>query len=383
MKLRAALLLPALLAGCATMPGTPPAARLFADRLFAAPSERVSPADVFALSEDMKKYLAESVAGRSRGAADRQALMDALYGKGQLKLEYESTLTRNASQAFADRAGNCLSLVIMTAAFAKAMDMPVRFQRLVSDETVTRSGDIHFYIGHVNVSLGSKQAESGLDRGRSDDMTIDFLPPQLTRGLHMQPVREETVIAMYMNNRAAEALARGQVDDAYWWAREAVLADPTFGSGQNTLGVVYQRHGNLAEAEAALAYALDHEPRNTHVMSNLVGVLAARGRTDESTALARKLAQIEPIPAFQLFDRGRKAYDEGDNVAARDLFAKEVERAPHYHEFRYWLAAAYARLGDAEAARRELALAMEYSLTHSERDIYAAKLDRLRASQVH
>ena len=365
------------------MPGTSPTARLFADHLFAAPSERVSPADVFALSEDMKRYLAENVAGRSRGTADRQALIDALYHKSQLKLEYESTRTRNASQAFADRAGNCLSLVIMTAAFAKAMDMPVRFQRLVSDETVTRSGDIHFYIGHVNVSLGAKQAESGLDRGKSDDMTVDFLPPQLTRGLHMQPVREETVIAMYMNNRAAEALARGRIDDAYWWAREAVVADPTFGSGQNTLGVVYQRHGNLPQAEAALAFALDHEPRNTHVMSNLVGVLAARGRTDESTALARKLAQIEPIPAFQLFDRGRKAYDAGDTAAARDLFAKEVERAPHYHEFRYWLAAAYARLGDAEAARRELALAMEYSITYSERDLYAAKLDRLRSGAPH
>ena len=118
-------------------------------------------------------------------------------------------------------------------------------------------------------------------------------------------------------------------------------------------------------------------------MSNLVGVLAARGRTDESTALARKLAQIEPIPAFQLFDRGRKAYDAGDTAAARDLFAKEVERAPHYHEFRYWLAAAYARLGDAEAARRELALAMEYSITYSERDLYAAKLDRLRSGAPH
>ena len=214
-------------------------------------------------------------------------------------------------------------------------------------------------------------------------MTVDFLPPQLTRGLRMQPVREETVIAMYMNNRAAEALARGQVDDAYWWARAAVIADPRFGSGHNTLGVIYQRHGNLAEAEAALAFALDREPRNTHIMSNLVGVLAARGRNDESAALARRLTQLEPIPAFQLFDRGRKAYDEGDYAAARDLFAREVERAPHYHEFRYWLAAAFARLGDAEAARRELALAMEYSATHRERDLYAAKLDRLRSGVPH
>jgi Flp pilus assembly protein TadD len=383
MNLRAALLLPALLAGCATTPGTPPSSGLFDDHLFAAPSERVSPADVFALSDAMKRYLVEDVAGRSQSRGDRQALLDALYSKGELKLEYESTQTRNAAQAFAERAGNCLSLVIMTAAFAKAMDVPIRFQRLVADETVTRSGDMHFFVGHVNVSLGGRPVEHGLDRARSDEMTVDFLPPQLTRGLHVQAIREETVVAMYMNNRAAEALARGQVDDAYWWARAAVAADPAFGSGYNTLGVVYQRHGHLAQAEATLAFALDRDPGNTHVMSNLVGVLAARGRSDESAALARRLAQLEPIPAFQLFDRGRRAYDEGNYEAARNLFAKEVERAPHYHEFRYWLAAAYARLGNAEAARRELALAMEYSATHSERDLYAAKLDRLRSGAPH
>jgi hypothetical protein len=39
-NLRAALLLPALLGGCVTLPGTPPAAGIFADHLFAAPSER-------------------------------------------------------------------------------------------------------------------------------------------------------------------------------------------------------------------------------------------------------------------------------------------------------------------------------------------------------
>jgi len=33
---------------------------------------------------------------------------------------------------------------------------------------------------------------------------------------------------MYMNNRAVETLARGNLDDAYWWARAAILEDPHF-----------------------------------------------------------------------------------------------------------------------------------------------------------
>jgi hypothetical protein len=31
-----------------------------------------------------------------------------------------------------------------------------------------------------------------------------------------------------MNNRAAEALVQGKIDDAYWWAREALVQSPAF-----------------------------------------------------------------------------------------------------------------------------------------------------------
>jgi hypothetical protein len=69
----------------------------------------------------------------------------------------------------------------------------------------------------------------------------------------------------------------------------------------------------------------------------------------------------------------------GDFKTARDLFAKEVDRAAYYHEFHFWLAIASARLGDLEQARRHLAIAVENSTTRSDHDLYAAKLDRLQA----
>ncbi len=94
-------------------------------------------------------------------------------------------------------------------------------------------------------------------------MTVDFVPPELAGGFSTRPISEATIVAMYMNNRAAEALTEGHVDDAYWWARAAIGEAPRFFSAYNTLGVVYQRHGNLPEAEQVLAYALEREPANT------------------------------------------------------------------------------------------------------------------------
>ena len=186
-------------------------------------------------------------------------------------------------------------------------------------------------------------------------------------------------LAMYMNNRAAESLARGRIDDAYWWAREAIVQEPGFVRALNTLGVVYRRHGDLAQAERALRQAYSAQPANPQIVFNLAQVLAEQGRGAEAQSLRDRLAQLQPEAPFSYFDRGRIALKNGDAKAARDLFLREVDRAPYNAEFHYWLAVAYAKLGDVPAARAQLELAMEASATRSDRDLYAAKLERFRA----
>jgi Tfp pilus assembly protein PilF len=197
--------------------------------------------------------------------------------------------------------------------------------------------------------------------------------------MNTRVIDEQTIVAMYMNNRAAESFTEGHLDDAYWWARAAIVQDPRFTSAYNTLGVIYKRHGNLQESQRVLAYALEREPRNTHIMSNMVLVLNELGRVSEAKDLSRKLEQIEPDPAFSYFMEGMAAMRKADFKTARDLFAKEVRRAPYYHEFHFWLAVAYIGLGDIEDAQSQLAIAMETSTTRNAHDLYAAKLDRIKA----
>src|SRR5881409_970554 len=110
MKYSAVLGLCMLLAACSHAPVAPPRAQLFSDHLFAAPSERISAEDVFALSEEMKSYIDNEMAGPLMNKGLHKGLLDALYAKNQLRLEYDAATTRNASQAFASRSGNCLSL---------------------------------------------------------------------------------------------------------------------------------------------------------------------------------------------------------------------------------------------------------------------------------
>jgi len=387
MKRAMVFLLSLFLAGCATVPsapvvsGAPRADHLFNDQLFAAPSERIRAEDVFALSDEMKRYLRVQIADQLRTKGPQQGLIDALYTKGQLKVEYDSAQTRNAAQTFSERAGNCLSLLIMTAAFAKEVGLEVKYQSVVVDEVWGRGGGLYFSIGHVNLTIGHRYRDI---RSRIDDnawLTIDFLPLGATRGQRSWQIPESTVVAMYMNNRAAEVLAKGEVDNGYWWAREAISNDPTFVSAYNTLGVVYRRHGNLAEAERVLSYALSREPGNLQVASNLATVLEDQGRHAEARALTAKLEQKQPNPPYYFFNQGVAAMKAGNNRLALEMFKKEIGRDAYNHEFHFWIAAAYSRLGEIAEARRHMKIAMEFSNTAQERQLYAAKLDRISAYQ--
>ena len=374
------LLCALFLAACATTPMEQGPTSLFRDRLFTVPSERIRAAEVFEVSSEMRQYL-RSIADQLDSKGRQKGLYDALYTKNQLKLEYDAAMTRNASEAFAGRTGNCLSLVIMTAALAKELGLAVYYQRVISDETWSRTGDTWFSSGHVNVTLGKKPTDPRILFNERTPLTIDFMPLAPNQGQYAWPILEETVVAMFMNNRSAESLMRGNVNDAYWWAREAIAQDARFLAAYNTLGVIYRRHGNLAEAEQVFQYVLEREAANTFAMSNLVIVYDEQGRDAESKALAKKLALIQPFPPFHYFDKGLAAMRAGDYKMARDLFAKEVARDSYYHEFHFWLAAAYVGLGEFQQAQRHLTIAMENSTTRSEHDLYAAKRDRIAASR--
>ena len=383
MKTGALLLLSLALGGCASAPPASQADRFFADHLFRAPSQAIDARQVLALSDEMKGYLAREIGAPAGHKGRQRALVEALRDKGQLKLEYDAAFTRNAAEAFEARSGNCLSLVLMTAAFARQMGVPVRYQSLYFDETWSRHGNTYFSIGHVNLTLGARPPKVGSQYDEGEQLTVDFLPPRDLRGTIWKKLGEDTILAMYMNNRAAESLAADNVDDAYWFAREAIRQDPQFVTLYNTLGVVYRRHGNLDEAAKVLAHGLKYEPRNISLMSNMATVLADLGRIAESRELEAQLAQIDPEPPFAFFNRGVAAMRAGDFSAARDFFTKEIDRAPFYHEFHFWLALALFNLGDNERAGKELALAMENSTTRRDHDLYAAKMVRLKSSGLH
>lgn len=368
-----------LLAGCASV--QPPAAPIppFADARFAPPAEAIGAGDLFALSPAMRAYLnSQSFNKHLRQSGQRRGLVDALYSKTDLQLEYESSKTRTAAETFADRSGNCLSLVIMTAAFAKELKMPVRFRSVDVGNAWSRKAGLYLGSAHVNIAVGEAVDSGFRGSGLSEFLIVDFIPQDEAARLRARDLDEDDIVALYMNNRAAEMLVQDRIDDAYWWARAAVAKRPGLIPALNTLAVIYNRHGELALAEQTYRAALEREPENVMVMRNLQPVLATLGKHAEASALAQRIAGIEPFPPYHHFDQGMLALRAGDFDKARALFERELKRAPYNDEFLFWHGVAHLRLGDVGHAREQIARAVDNSTRQDMRQLYSAKLAQLR-----
>jgi Flp pilus assembly protein TadD len=371
----------AVAAGCATAPPPPaPPPPLFDDALFAPAAAPVSAEAVFALSPAMKAYAERHLAPLLRQPDPRRALIEVMYQKSGLQLSYDATRTRSAAEAFEAREGNCLSLVIMTSAFARWLDLPVSFQAVLADETYSRSGSLTVASHHVNLVLNPPPIRHAVLRSPEDSLTVDFLPASELRGQRTRTLEQHTIVAMYFNNRAAESLALGQVDQAYWLAREALRQDPGYVNAANTLGVIYLRAGHVAQAERALRHVIAQDRLSVNALANLLPLLQRQARVAEAAEVASQLARLQPVPPFQRLEEGRLAMAAGNYQQARELFQEELRLQPYQDEVHFWAAQAAWQLGRNAEAARHLAHARDYSLSRGSQARYSAKLEQLRSS---
>ncbi len=374
MKSVVVTLISMLLFGCTTLPPMPPAGDLFRDEHFAPPSVQVDAAQALAVSPEMRRYIDERIVGVSRFGDHKRRLIEMLYNRDDLKLEYDASVTRTAAQAFAARSGNCLALVMMTGAFARELGIDVRYQRVLGSELWDRTEGLYISVGHVNLTLADRPPQFlGAFMRNELPLTIDFLPPRDGREPRTRVIEEHTIVAMFLNNRAVESLVDKRIDDAYWWVREALRVDPELSDAYITLGVVYRDRKLPALADEALRRVAAREPDNTKVLANRVLTLRDMGRDAEAATLVQALARLEPIPPFRYFHEGMDALRAGRFGLAR---------APQHHEFHFWLAVSYAELDDPDSAAKSLARAMEVSTTRRDHELYAGKLARLKALRV-
>lgn len=247
------------------------------------------------------------------------------------------------------------------------------FQQVHIDPVWGRQDNMQFAIGHVNMVIGERVATTRSRLGINALYTVDFIRYAENQIQRTSEISQATILAMYMNNRAVELLTIGNIADAYWHVRAAILHDPTFAPARITLAVIHKRRGNLQLTEQSLMHVLVQEPANTSALSNLVSLLTATDRVTEAQHWQAKLHAAQPIAPFHYLDMGKNALVAGEIKKARDYFLQEHRTGNDSHEVHFWLANAYYQLGEFRLTRNHLDLAVKHSPSRSTRALYAAK----------
>ena len=245
---------------------------------------------------------------------------------------------RPPPQTFDARSGNCLSLVLMTAALAHELQVCRCATRAPTSKRRGAATATCCSPAATSTSPSAGACSTPARCATQPDGRSTSCRPTRSAACACATSTRATVLAMYANNRAAEALARRQARRRLRLGGRGVRQDPTFMSSYNTLGVVYLRHGNLAQAERVFEHILERDPKNTRALANLAETYtrqdaAGRRRGDAHPAGGDRVGAAVPL----LQPRPGDAARQSDWRTARDFFAREVARADYYHEFHFWL----------------------------------------------
>lgn len=356
---------------------------LFDDSLFKPVANIPSVEDIFSLPSsvaiDVKRSYDRYVISTKNPLAVHEWLasyINANQDGGQSDFRYQDNLTQTASETYAQRAGNCMSLVLMTSALADIFNIGTEFQDIAIEPVWDKQGDFYLINGHVNLRLLPAQSVHTVYVS-THAILVDFMPERALRGVDKVQINRQTLTAMFYNNMAAESLVEGDLDRAYALVK-AGLKSGHFSPAINTLAVIYRHKGDEKRAEQVYRYALKFEPDDMTTLFNLAVILGNQGRLEEWAQIHKKLELARIRNPYYYYDMGEQAYDEHQYREALAWYQRAVDKADYRHEFFFGLSRTYWALGDEKRAKQNMEKALALSREAADKHRYQAKLQAMR-----
>jgi tetratricopeptide (TPR) repeat protein len=140
---------------------------------------------------------------------------------------------------------------------------------------------------------------------------------------------------------------------------EAVKRNPKNVAAHMLRGVIYERRGDIRNAEKAYETALEANPRFAPAANNLAYLYSEYGGDKErALQLAQRAKESAPQEPHVSDTLGWILYKRGVYPRALTLLKESATKLPDHAEVHYHLGMTYAKLGDKEGARSALSKAV-------------------------
>ncbi|WP_242107953.1 tetratricopeptide repeat protein [Luteimonas aquatica] len=329
-----------------------------------------SPQQIMAVPPELLAQLHENVTSKSYSREKRMKLLvEFVFSKRGMGLEYDASVTRTVAETFRDRKGNCLSFTLLFVALAREAGITAYVQEVGQALSWYQENNTLYNAGHVNVGI-----EFGTDKG-----TIDLDRNILISRGGPKRISDKRALSHFYNNRGSELMEDGRIADAKAHLDTALAYDPGFSPAWNNLGVLRARDGQRALAERDYLAALRRDTSYAPALSNLVNLYRAAGDQARTDQYMRKLQRAQYGDPFYQFLQADQAERNGDYALAATHYRRAIRLYDKVHQFHFGLARVSFLTGDTQRAQRELGRALALSSEDAIlRNRYQAKLDSLR-----
>ena len=366
-----------LLASCASTAPTSPDALPWMDGQFRYDPAlvKVAQPDLFKLDADLENRLSQPAMRDVPVGLKLKRVIDTIFDKDRKGFAYRAGHSTAAAETWRNRSGDCLSLTVLTYSVARALGMTPVMQEVQTPAVFGRAGEFDVVNQHVNVMFprirGDLMAES-----ETHEVVIDFEPDYAAprRGT---PLTEAGIAARYYNNVAVENMANGRYDVSYAYFKAAIHTEPSYVSAYGNLAVLYRRTGHEHEAESLLRYAISHGTNTDVALYELHRLLKDQGRLREAGEIERKLEARQQMDPYHWIGLALADMEKNDMRRAIDKLQQANDLAPSFAEIHRYLAVAYARTGNPQKAREELAALENLGGSMNKIALLRRKLDRL------
>ncbi|TXH98349.1 MAG: hypothetical protein E6Q75_01475 [Rheinheimera sp.] len=281
--------------------------------------------------------------------------------------------TSSASEVMRSGSANCVSLALLTKALADVAGIEVRFRATYREPVIDVRGDLLLQATHVRSYLSSAASADSINLRQ---LYIDYFRGPLSyQGDFLSEARFRATV---YNNLAAEALLRGELDQAYALVQSSLQQDNQFIPAVNLMAVVLRRQQQPMLAQQWYKYGLAVAPHHLTLLHNYQMLATQLGDQPLVQQLEQQLALADSDDPFELYIQAVQAEQAGREAQAISFYQRLQKKVPYLLQANQALVRHYLKQHQYQAARRLLEEALEYSYDPEKRSLLQHKLAVLR-----
>jgi Flp pilus assembly protein TadD len=334
--------------------------------------------EIFRLDDDMRAMVQAKLINNSSSQKKVRILLEHLFNNENIALAYETNANITATQAYHSKSANCMSLTIMAYALATEAGMNVSFQDVNVPEYWVRNGQYNLLTGHVNLLVKEKEDSNTRVVWGKQATLIDFDPFVAKKKFPSHVIKKNTLLAMFYNNKGADALVDNNYPLAYQYIKKATQVDNQFASAWGNLGVLYKLSGHYLTAEKAYRHAIYLKNDNLTSLGNLALLLNKQGRLSEAEPIEQHIHKLRIKNPYYHALLGNEAFFNNNYQQAVKHYAKAIKLDDGQHEFYLGLAKTYYMQNKLAQAKRVLSKAVTLTKVKDTQRQYIAKLNFLK-----